>query len=26
VDKATVTPVGVIGQTRWRLHIDCMGR
>jgi hypothetical protein len=25
VDKATVTPVGVIGQTRWKLHIDCIG-
>jgi len=24
-DTAKVTPVGVIGQTRWRLHIDCIG-
>lgn len=23
-DKARVIPVGVIGQTRWKLHIECM--
>ncbi len=25
VDKVKVTPVGVIGQTRWLMHIDCIG-
>ena len=25
VDTVKVTPVGVIGQTRWLMHIDCIG-
>jgi hypothetical protein len=25
VDEVKITPVGVIGQTKWRLHIDCIG-